>query len=207
VQGPGERDERSSVHAPTRAERRDLVQVLARAFRDNPMNVAIHGPNPARRVRANAAGLRSVVLDQESMTFSRVITYEGEVVGGFVAARPSWNPLPLPSLRRRLECFWLQGGPAVRAWAEVSLAMPDHRPRDNHWYLVVLGVEPAKQGRGSGRRLLDALFAEVAAEPGEICLECDRPESVRFYERAGFANREETEVHGVPCWCLGRSVR
>ncbi len=195
------------MHAPTRSERRDLVGVLARAFRDNPMNVAIHGPNPARRVRANAAGLRSVVLDQEAMTFSRVISYEGRVVGGLVAARPGWNPLPAPSLRRIFECFWLQGGPAVRAWAEVGLAMPDHRPRDDHWYLVVLGVEPSMQGQGLGRRLLDALFAEVAAQPGEICLECDRPESVRFYERAGFDTRDEAEVHGVPCWCLGRSIR
>jgi hypothetical protein len=44
------------------AEREPAVQLLARAFRDNPLNVAvIGGGDPARRLRVNAHGLRSLL--------------------------------------------------------------------------------------------------------------------------------------------------
>ena len=88
-------------------------------------------------------------------------------------------------------------------WSEVTVGLPDHRPREDHWYLAVLGVDPAWQGQGWGGRLLDAVFDVVERDPRPLCLECDRPESVRFYEARGFRVRAEGEVHGVPCWCLG----
>ncbi|MEM9175451.1 MAG: GNAT family N-acetyltransferase [Myxococcota bacterium] len=189
---------------PGRRARRALVGVLARAFRDNPMNVRIHGSDPVRRVRANAAGLRSLVLDFPDRVETRVITYDSVVVGGFVAAPPGEHPLPRPSLRRQIECLWLQGIAAMTAWSRVTAGLPDHRPAGDHWSLAVLGVEPAWQGRGLGGALLGALADRVALNPGPVCLECDRPESVRFYRAHGFEVRAEGRVHGVPCWCLGR---
>ena len=53
---------RAGIEVLTRSGRRSLIGVLARAFRDNPMNVRIHGPDPRRRIRANAAGLRPTPL-------------------------------------------------------------------------------------------------------------------------------------------------
>lgn len=195
---------RLTIGVPDRAGRRALVGVLARAFRENPMNVQIHGPDPRRRVRANAAGLRSLVLDHTDSIVSRVIAYDSIVIGGFVLAPPGVFPLPRPSLRRQIECFWLQGPAAMTAWSEVTAALPEYRPREPHWYLAVLGVEPTWQGRGVGGVLLRAIGDLVSASPAALCLECDRPESVRFYRAHGFEVRAEGHVHGVPCWCLGR---
>lgn len=192
------------ITAPDRAARRALVGVLARAFRDNPMNVRIHGPDPARRVRANAAGLRSLVLDQAERLESRVIRYESTVIGGFVLARPGDFVLPRPSFRRQFECFCLQGRRAMAAWSEVTAGVPAHRPQTPHWYLAVLGVEPTWQGRGLGAALVRAIDDLAARDPGPLRLECDRSESVRFYRAHGFEVRAEGSVHGVPVWCLGR---
>jgi len=202
---PPDRDPgRAVITAPDRTARRTLVGVLARAFRDNPMNVRIHGPDPARRVRANAAGLRSLVLDQADRLETRVISYESTVVGGFVLARPGDFALPRPSLRRQVECLCLQGRAAMAAWSEVTIGVPEHRPREPHWYLAVLGVEPTWQGRGIGAALVRAIDDLVARDPGPLSLECDRSESVRFYQAHGFEVRAEGSVHGVPVWCLGR---
>ena len=194
--------ERVRISTPDRSERRALVGVLARAFRDNPMNVRIHGPDPERRVRANAAGLRSLVLDFPDRVESRVLTYESSILGGFVLARPGQYPLPRPSLRRQIECLFLQGRSAMTAWSEVTAGLPDHRPTEPHWYLAVLGVEPAWQGRGVGAALLGEIDRLIGERPAPLCLECDRPESVAFYRAHGFEVEAEGSVHGVTCWCL-----
>ena len=195
---------RAGIEVLTRSGRRSLVGVLARAFRDNPMNVRIHGPDPRRRIRANAAGLRSLVLDHAQRVIVMGITYNSRVIGGFVLAPPGERRLPGPSFRRQVECLCLQGRAAIAAWSEVAIGVPDHRPAEDHWYVAVLGVEPAWQGRGVGAALLAEIDRRVSRDPRPICLESDRPASVRFYQRHGFAIRAEGEVHSVPCWCLGR---
>lgn len=189
---------------PDASERRELLEVLARAFRDNPMNVELHGGRPARRVRANRAGLRSLVLDAHRETVMRVIRHDGRIVGGFVAAPPGIRLLPSPSLYRQIGCFIHQGARAMDRWGVVSQALGARRPLFDHWYLAVLGVEPSLQGRGFGGRLLEMLFALVESESAPLYLEADLEASARFYRSRGFEDRAKTRVHGVSCWCLGR---
>ena len=95
-------------------------------------------------------------------------------------------------------------------WGRVQAELMAFRPVLPHWYLAVLGVEPSVQGHGFGGILLDSLIEHVeredrgAKDPDPIYLECDKEESVRFYTTRGFRVLEETEIHGVKCWCLGR---
>lgn len=186
--------------------RRSLLEVLARAFRDNPMNVAIHGPRPAQRLRANRAGLRALVLDSAGLATSRVVLHEGRVVGGFVALAPGRYPLPAPRLARQLSCWLGQGARAMDRWSRVTNDLMVVHPNYPHWYLAVLGVEPAWQGRGVGGRLLEALMALAEAGPFPIYLESDREPSVRFYCARGFAVVQAVRIQGVDCWCLARGA-
>jgi GNAT superfamily N-acetyltransferase len=188
---------------PNRAERRALLDVLARAFRDNPMNVAIHGASSARRVRANRAGLRALVLDAQDSTWVRVICNNGKVVGGFVAVPPKRFPLEPPALKRFFGCFIHQGARAMDKWAFVSQSLSERHPLEDHWYLAVLGVAPEFQGQGVGGRLLDTLRARAEEENTPIYLESDRDESVQFYLRRGFESCDEVGLLGVTCHCLG----
>ena len=189
---------------PGSAERRALVEVLARAFRDNPMNRRLHGPDPRRRLRANRAGLRALVQDEGPRTVARVACVGGRVVGGFVLAPPGLKPLPRPSVRRRIGLWWGQGAQAWAGWAEVAACTPAYRPTEGHWYLALLGVDPAVQGRGLGSVLLAEIERIIAARPAPLCLECDHPASVRFYRGRGFAERDRFAVHGVEIACLAR---
>ena len=193
-----------SVMDPDPSARRELLEALAQAFRDNPMNIAIHGPRPKRRVRANRAGLRALVLDTQGEAIARVIRHEGKVVGGFIAVPPGGFPLSSPSPSRQVGCFLGQGARAMDRWQFITSSLGLYHPFEKHWYLAALGIVPWLQGYGLGNRLLDELDRVVEADPHPVYLESDREPSVHFYLARGFESRDETELLGVRCWCLGR---
>jgi hypothetical protein len=183
--------------------RAGLLDALAHAFRDNPMTVAIHGPDPARRVRANRAGLRALVLDTAGRAVARVVRFQGRVVGGFVVLPPGAYPLPRQSIRRQLGSLIGQGARAMDRWSQVSHELGLCHPIEAHWYVSVLGVVPWCQGHGMGHRLILELRRIQASNPCPIYLESDRFASVRFYRAHGFEVRGELTIQGVRCWRLG----
>ncbi len=193
-----------SIDDPDPGARRELLEALTVAFRDNPMNIAIHGPQPARRVRANRAGLRALVLDTADEAITRVVRRDGQVVGGFVVVPPGGFPLSSSKLSRQFGCFFHQGARAMDQWRLVTESLGQYHPVETHWYLAVLGVVPWLQGHGLGNRLLDELDRLIESDPCPVYLESDREPSVQFYLSRGFAVRCETELQGVRCWCLER---
>ena len=225
--GPGIRGRSApdSIAVPDAGERRALLEVLARAFRDNPMNQAIHGASPHRRLRANRAGLRALVLDSHGEEGDGIHTRiargtNAEVLGGFIALAPGCHALPPPRLRRQIGCLWHQGVRAMERWSEVHFRLGQLRPTQPHWYLAVLGVDPRSWGRGVGSRLLAELLRLAGSGPDEaggggwenrvggradpIHLESDREQSIRFYRTRGFEPRASCRVLGVRCLALGR---
>jgi len=187
------------------ADRESAVQVLARAFRDNPLNVAVIGSDdPDRRLRANVHGLRSLLPVAHAHGRVRTLRAGGELAAVLIAVAPGAHPLPLAPLAARLRCLFGQGLRVARRWAEVFEALAPLHPPEPHWYLGTLGVEPRQQGRGIGRALLADWLAEVDREPSCAYLETDRPENVAFYERSGFVALGETRIFSVRVWRMHR---
>lgn len=59
------------------------------------------------------------------------------------------------------------------------------------WYLSILGISPAAQGRGLGAQLLAPTLVEADAAGTPCFLETFTPRSVAFYERLGFRSAAE----------------
>jgi ribosomal protein S18 acetylase RimI-like enzyme len=55
-----------------------------------------------------------------------------------------------------------------------------------HWYLMMLGVDPAYQNQGVGGALLQPVLAEADKENIPCYLETSTAAAVRFYQRQGF---------------------
>jgi len=70
--------------------------------------------------------------------------------------------------------------------AQVGELMDKFHPAEPHWYLSMIGVDPARQGRGLGSALLKHNLAIVDAEGGLAYLESSNPKNVPLYERFGF---------------------
>jgi ribosomal protein S18 acetylase RimI-like enzyme len=82
--------------------------------------------------------------------------------------------------------------------AAVSDLMDAHHPRQPHWYLGLIAVEPERQGRGCGRHLLEASLTAVDAARLPAYLESTNPRNRSLYERHGFERVEELELANGP---------
>jgi len=67
-----------------------------------------------------------------------------------------------------------------------SVMEAHHRPLPDHWYLLYVGVEPGRQGRGVGSALLRPVLEECdrTATPAYLEATCERNRSL--YARHGF---------------------
>jgi ribosomal protein S18 acetylase RimI-like enzyme len=73
-----------------------------------------------------------------------------------------------------------------------------HHPAEPHWYLPMMGVDPAHQGKGYGSTLLHEALAMVDRDRKLAYLEATNRGSRRLYERHGFEVIAEIQVPGSP---------
>lgn len=69
--------------------------------------------------------------------------------------------------------------------------------REDVWGLSLFGIHPDHQGRGVGRRLLDATLGYAAGRRGAIILSTTDPRAMRRYALAGFELRPCVAFAGI----------
>ena len=65
--------------------------------------------------------------------------------------------------------------------------MERYHPTEPHWYLPLIGVDPARQGNGYGAALMRHALAACDRDGVPAYLESTNPRNVPLYERHGFA--------------------
>jgi GNAT superfamily N-acetyltransferase len=76
--------------------------------------------------------------------------------------------------------------------------MGNAHPAEPHWYLPLIGVDPAVQSQGLGSALLRYALAEVDRERRPAYLESTNPENVPLYQRHGFAVLGTIQIADAP---------
>jgi ribosomal protein S18 acetylase RimI-like enzyme len=70
--------------------------------------------------------------------------------------------------------------------AAILEQMGRYHPHEPHWYLPLIGVDPARQSEGHGSRLMRRALAAADRDARPAYLESANPKNVPFYERLGF---------------------
>lgn len=182
------------------------VGVLARGMRDNPLHVAVFGPDPDRRVRL-LTRIFTPLLEAAQPGAPLCARLDRELVGVTGVAPPGTCQPSFVQQVRFLPAL-VACGPRTAARAGRWLrAWSDRDPDEPHVHLGPLAVDTHLQGRGVGSKLLaeHCLRLDAAGQTGY--LETDRPENVPLYERNGYEVVDEARVLDVPNWFMRRSAR
>ena len=188
---------------------RDLARVLARAFYDDPVTSWML---PDDRTR-----LKALTLAFGGLARHHFLSRGGSEVGkrdGTVGAATLWDP---PGRRKdsRLEELAMM---PIMLWAfrsrvpasvRVMELMEKHHPEEPHWYLMLIGSDPAVRGGGFGQALMRSRLDRCDAEGVPAYLENSNPRNEAYYLRFGFEVMGEIRLPdgGPSMWPMWRDPR
>ena len=167
-----------------------IGRTLARAFDDDPM-MRWFFPDDATR----EAGLGRYF----STIFTRQYVRHG-VCEHTDAAAAYWVPpgaqdKAVPDAETVQELAEILGDRAP-LFREAVEAAAGHGPQEPHWYLAVVGADPAAQGQGHGAALLRSGLAKADAAGLPVYLESSKPSNLPVYEHFGFTVLGEVQLPG-----------
>jgi len=82
--------------------------------------------------------------------------------------------------------------------AAVLEQMERYHPREPHWYLPLIGVDPARQNEGHGARLMRRALDAADRDGVPAYLESANPKNLPFYQRLGFERLGTIESGSSP---------
>ena len=183
-----------------------LAKALARAFYDDPVASWAWKPD----------GLRLAALERFQATRIRqLIGYEEVWCSEDLGCAALWAPPERwhATIRETVElvpCFLrprlFARMPLVAAgWEKLERGHPKSPP---HYYLAVLGTDPAAQGRGLGSAVLRGVLDQCDEDGVGAFLESSKESNIAFYARHGFRVTEEvTLTRGPKMWKMWRDPR
>jgi GNAT superfamily N-acetyltransferase len=84
-----------------------------------------------------------------------------------------------------------------------------HEPEAPHYFLGIIGVSPAYQGKGYARILIDRLQRLSESDPIStgVCLSTENARNLPIYKHLGFEVIAEAQVGELHTWCMFRHNR
>ena len=76
--------------------------------------------------------------------------------------------------------------------------MEEFHPEEELWYLPLIGVDPAHQGKGIGSALMKAALRQIDEAGLPAYLESSNPRNISLYERHGFEAMGEIQIGSSP---------
>ena len=181
----------------------------AAAFDDDPLFINLW-PRAAHRRRTMESVLRAESTIASEQGGACGIFVDGTLGGIALWARPGTKRTTRQQLLEAvgIRHAILEPGSVVGG-IRIFMALEARKPKEPHHYLGVLAVDPAAQGRGVGRGLIEQGLTLSDQEGVPTYLETSKESNLSWYARYGFEVTEEfTPVAGrPPIWTMARRPR
>ncbi|MFF2011640.1 GNAT family N-acetyltransferase [Streptomyces sp. NPDC058195] len=180
-----------------------IADVLARAFDDDPMMTWFF-PDEASRAQGMARYFATIFTRQ----YGPYGVCERTDAGVSFWVSPEGQDKAVPDAETLGELEGILGDRAGLFREAVAVAA-GHGPKEPHWYLAVLGADPAARGQGHGAALLRSGLARADAAGLPVYLESSKESNLPFYEHFGFTVLGEARLPGggPAVWVMRRAPR
>jgi GNAT superfamily N-acetyltransferase len=188
-----------TLRPATSADVKKLAAVLARAFYEDPPLVWML-PDPATRLGRITRMFRAII-GIESLRFGGIdVACGGEDIVGGAIWMPPGHPKPgIWAAARTTPVHTRALASGLGKASRFGRALSDAHPKEPHWYLKLIGVDPAWQGRGAASLLLRSRLKRCDEEGQPAYLEASKPEGVLIYEHFGFQRQCKLDMgEGAP---------
>ena len=194
------------MYKATEADVDPVATALAKAFDDDPVMMWLF-PDDASRPR-RLAGLFTILMRRQHLVHGEIWTLDGFPGAALWDPPDKWKLpmrdqlLSLPSLLRVL------GSRLITGMSSLAQVEKQH-PQEPHWYLAVLGTEPAMQGKGIGSSLITPVLERCDTEGLPAYLESSKEKNIPFYSRHGFEVTGEIKLgkSGPTVWPMWRNPK
>ena len=186
----------------------ELQQVgttLAAAFDGDPVWSWLASPNADWSPRAATWFATEA---QIQMNGHGEVLVDDELRGAAIWAQPDhWKASPREMVSLTVPTVRLFRAKTLRGMRTMS-AMEKLHPTAPHWYLAILGTDPAHQGHGIGSALIGAITDRCDEQGLPAYLESSKEQNVAFYARHGFEVTAQPSLPGGPkIWLMWREPR
>ncbi|MFF8277775.1 GNAT family N-acetyltransferase [Streptomyces lateritius] len=194
----------SMMKTPTTATVDDAAAIsrtLSRAFDDDPMMRWLFPDDASREARL---GRYFSTLFTRQYVHHAVCERTGAAAAFWVPPEARAKAVPDAETIQELEEILGERAPLLR---DAVMTAAEHAPEEPHWYLAVVGADPAGQGQGHGAALLRSGLAKADAAGLPAYLESSKPSNLPFYEHFGFTVRGEVRLpgDGPVLWAMRRA--
>jgi ribosomal protein S18 acetylase RimI-like enzyme len=120
-------------------------------------------------------------------------------VDGFSGAA-LWLPPDVPPEEDELNAIVKRTAPELNQEDLFSIfeQMGSYHPTEPHWYLPLIGVDPAQQGKGYGSALMEYALIRCDRDNQLAYLESSNPRNIPLYQRHGFELLGTIQVGSSP---------
>ncbi len=194
----------SDTRVATEADLNAIARTFTRAFPDDPVWKWLI-PDPRRWEKGAPHFFRFEVGEH--------LPHQTVWVTPNVTAAAVWAP-PGHTVRRLREVLSAPRMAAIFGTRSIAglrflAAMRSAQPPEPHWYLALLGTDPAHQGKGHGSAVLRPVLDRCDDEGLPAYLETTKEANLAYYRRHGFELQRELRpsASGPLLWLMWREPR
>lgn len=194
------------IRSATEADLPAVGRALAAAFDGDPVWSYLASPKADWSARAGAwfeADARAQLKGHGE------VLVDDQVRGAAIWAPPKhWKGTTGEALAIAVPSARLFRTGLVKAIRTITKMEAKHPKDPEHWYLAILGTDPAHQGSGVGSALIRQITDRCDEQGLGAYLESSKETNVPFYARHGFEVRDEIQLGDGPrIWLMWRDPK
>lgn len=168
-----------AVRSASPDEESAVSAVIALAFTTDPM-----ARWSLRDAQTYLAVMPELIRAFGAAAYDSDSTYVSDDFGGAAMWLPPGVEPDVETLARLIRT---NADPAILSDIDAMFdAMARYHPTVPHWYLPLIGTDPARQGEGIGSALMHHALARCDREGAAAYLESSNPRNIPLYQRHGF---------------------